>query len=351
MLVRKKNGQVRPCVDYRRLNAVTVKDAFPLPRVQDCLDAVAGAESFSTLDLTSGYHQIPVRGEDIPKTAFVTKYGFFEYKTMPMGLTGAPGTFQRLVELVLQGLQWQTCLIYIDDIIVFGVNFEEHMSRLEEVLQRIQNAGLKLKPDKCHLLQHEVEFLGHIVSKEGVKPCPRNIMKILEWPTPTNVTEVRQILGMGSYYRRFVKSFSKIVRPLVELTRNGKSFQWTPLCDEVFEHIKKALTSPDIMAYPLSTCEFILDTDASDMGIGAVLSQYQDGKERVIAFASRSLNRAEKNYCATDKELLAVRYFVEYFRQYLLGRTFRIRTDHQALVWLFKLKEPKGRIARWIEIL
>ncbi|KAL3883059.1 hypothetical protein ACJMK2_029352 [Sinanodonta woodiana] len=176
VLDRKKNGQVRPCVDYRQLNAVTVKDTFPLPRVHDCLDAVAGAESFSTLDLTSGYHQIPVRGKDIPKTAFVTKYGFFEYKTMPMGLTGAPGTFQRLVELIIQGLQWQTCLIYIDDIIVFGENFEEHMSRLEKVLQRIQNAGLKLKPDKCRLLQHQVEFLGHIVSKEGVKTCPMNIM-------------------------------------------------------------------------------------------------------------------------------------------------------------------------------
>jgi hypothetical protein len=351
VLVKKKNGKTRPCVDYRRLNSVTTKDAFPLPRVQDCLDAVAGATLFSTFDFTSGYHQIPVRKEDIPKTAFVTKYGLYEYTTMPMGLTNAPATFQRVMEIALNGLQWQTCLIYLDDIVVFGRTFEEHLQRVEQVLERVQQAGLKLKPEKCQLLQTEVNFLGHVISEDGIKPNPANIAKIVQWPVPTTVTQVRQILGMGSYYRRFVKDFAKLTRPLVELTRKGQEFKWTAACQTSFETLKEILAGPDVMAYPQAEGEFVLDTDASDVGLGGVLSQIQDGVERVIAYGSRALNHAEKNYCVTDKELLALRYFVEYFRQYLLGRRFRVRTDHQALVWLFTLREPKGRIARWIEIL
>lgn len=352
VLVRKKNGKVRPCVDYRRLNSVTRNDAFPLPRMLDCLDAVAGSMYFSTFDLTSGYHQIPVKEDDIHKTAFVTKYGLYEFTAMPFGLTNAPATFQRVMELALQGLQWLTCLIYLDDVIVFSPTFDSHIQRVSEVLDRILQANLKLKPEKCHLLQPEVEFLGHIVSQRGVSPNKTNVSKILEFPTPTNVTEVRQILGMGSYYRRFVKSYSDLVRPMTELTKKGVTFKWTAACEEALQTLKSILTGPEIMAYPLSEGgEFILDCDASGVAIGAVLSQKQGNEERVIAYASRSLNKAEKNYCVTDKELLALRYFVEYFRQYLLGRHFLIRTDHQALVWLFSLKEPKSRIARWLEIL
>ena len=202
VLVIKKNGKVRPCVDYRRLNAVTIKDAFPLPRIQDCLDTVAGATIFSTFDLTSGYHQIPVRSEDIHKTAFVTKYGLFEFQTMPFGVCNGPPTCQRLMELVLNGLQWQICLIYLDDIIVFGNNFKDHMQRLDLVLQRMAEAGLKLKPEKCQLLKTEVAFLGHLVSDKGIQPNPDNIAKILAMPPPTTVTEVRQLLGMEKMLER-----------------------------------------------------------------------------------------------------------------------------------------------------
>ena len=350
VLVRKKDGSVRPCVDYRRVNAVTKKDAFPLPRTRDCLDAVAGATLYSTLDITSAYNQVPVKEQDIPKTAFVTRCGLYEYTTMPFGLSNSPATFQRVMELALSGLQWQICLIYLDDVIVFGKDFDEHICRLQEVLSRIKQANMKLKPIKCHFFQDEVKFLGHVVSKDGVLPNPDNIQKIVDWPVPRSVTEVRAFLGMGNYYRRFVKDFSKVVQHLTQLTKKEHRFSWTPECQIAFEKVKQVLTGPDVMAYPLeSGGEFILDTDACDVSIGAVLSQKQDGVERVIAYGSRTLNKAERNYCVTDRELLAVKYFIEQYKHYLLGRKFVVRSDHQALKWLFSLKDPKNRIARWIE--
>ncbi|MCG7869970.1 MAG: reverse transcriptase, partial [Candidatus Thiodiazotropha taylori] len=351
-LVTKKNGGVRLCVDYRKVNELVKPDGFPLPRVQDCLDAVADSKWFTTFDLTSGYYQIPLKKEDIPKSAFVCKYGHFEMTRMPFGLNSAASTFQRTMELALQGLQWITCLIYIDDIVVYGKSFDEHISRVEEVLDRMRKAGLKLKPDKSNMFQTSVVFLGHVVSSEGVKPNPANISKVVDWPRPKSAKQIRQFVALGSYYRRFVKDFASMVRPMVELTKKGKKFIWDAACDRSFEMVKKALISSEVMGYPLNDAgEFVLDVDASDIGIGGILHQVQGGKEKVIAYASRSLNRAERNYCITEKELLAVRFFIEYFRQYLLGRKFLVRTDHQALIWLFKLKEPRGKIARWIEIL
>ena len=352
VLVAKKDGGVRPCVDYRRVNQLVKPDGFPLPRIQDCLDAVAGSSLFSTMDLTSGYFQIPVKREDIPKTAFVCKYGHFEMTRMPFGLNNAASTFQRTMELALQGLQWVTCLIYIDDVIVFGKDFDQHMQRLEEVLDRIKKAGLKLKASKSYLLQKEVIFLGHVVSGEGIKPSPTNVTKVVDWPTPKTAKQVKQFVAMASYYRRYVRNFASTARPMVDLTKKGKKFLWSEACENAFNSLKRALISADVMGYPLNEAgEFILDVDASDLGIGAVLHQVQGGKETVLAYASRSLNKAEANYCITEKELLAARYFIEYFRQYLLGRRFLVRSDHQSLVWLFQLKEPRGKIARWIEIL
>ena len=351
VLVKKKNGQVRPCVDYRILNKATLKDAYPLPRTQDCLDALSGAAYFTTLDMTSGYHQVPIRKEDIHKTAFVTRHGFYEFKTMPFGLTNAPATFQRLMELALLGLQWTDCLIYLDDVIIFGTTFEEHAMRVSNVLERIEKANLKLKVEKCDLFQEEVEFLGHMVSKEGVKPSPNNIAKVIQWKEPETVTEVRQFLGLCSYYRRFVKGFSSIARPLTELTKKDVELVWNTSCQEAFDKLKGHLTGAEVMSYPTESGEYILDTDASDFGIGAVLSQVQEGRERVVSYASRAISKSEKNYCVTDKELLAVKYFIEYFRYYLLGRRFTLRTDHQAIRWLFTMKEPKGRLARWLETL
>ena len=352
VLVHKKDGGVRPCVDYRKVNELVKPDGFPLPRVQDCIDAVAGSELFSVFDLTSGYFQIPLKEDDIPKSAFVCKYGQFEMTRMPFGLNNAASTFQRTMELALRGLQWITCLIYIDDIIVFGRNFEQHLERVEQVLQRLKEAGLKVKPDKCNMLQTEVVFLGHVVSAQGVRPNPTNVSKIVGWPKPESAKQVKQFVAMGSYYRRYIRDFATIVRPMVDLTKKGKKFIWNEACNLSFEGLKKALTSSDVMAYPSNEAgQFYLDVDASDVGIGGILHQMQEGKEKVIAYGSRALNKAERNYCIAEKELLAVRFFIEYYRQYLLGRRFTVRTDHQALIWLFSLKEPRGKIARWIEIL
>ena len=351
VLVRKKNGKVRPCVDYRRVNAVTTRDAFPIPRVQDCLDAVSGAKIFSTLDITSAYHQIPVKKEDIPKTAFCSKYGLWEFVTMPFGLCNATATFQRMLEVALQGLQWTSCLIYLDDVIIFGEDFSTHLQRLQSVLSRLTEAKLKLSPSKCYLFQQEVTFLGHVLSEQGIMPNPDNVSKIVHWPTPSNVSEVRTILGMGSYYRRFIKNYAEVVRPLTELTKKGKTFCWDEKCKQSIEQLKRVLTSPKIMAYPTDDGAYILDTDACGSSIGAVLSQIQGGEERVVAYGSKTMSKSERNYCVTDRELLAIKHFVEYYKHYLLGRRFVVRSDHQALKWLFTLKEPKDRVARWIEIL
>ena len=346
-LVRKKNGKVRPCIDYRAVNKVTQTDNFPIPRTRDCLDAVAGAKLFSTFDVTSSYHQIPVREQDIPKTAFITKYGLYEHCTMPMGMKNSSATFQRCMEAALQGLQWLTCLIYLDDVVVFASSFDEHVKRVDQVLDRVEKAGLKLKPDKCHLFEDQVHFLGHIISSEGVCPSPDNVAKILQFSVPKDVSQVRALVGMGSYYRRHIQNFSGMMKPIIDLTKKAKKFVWTEQCQAAFEKLKTALVSPEIMAYPKDVGEYFLDCDSSDHAIGGVLSQIQEGKERVIAYGSRILNKAERNYCVTDKELLALRYFIEYYRQYLLGRRFTVRTDHQALSYLFSFKEPKGKLARF----
>ena len=264
VFVRKRDGSVRPCVDFRQLNDRTKKDAFPIPRTQDCLDALEGSVFFSTLDITSAYNQIPIRDEDIPKTAFVTKYGLYEFITMPFGLCNAPATFQRLMEIALGGLQWSTCLIYLDDVTVFSKTFREHLSRLEQVLERIHSAGLKLKPRKCHLFESEVTFLGHVLSQDGLRPNPDNIQKLMDWPVPGNVTEVRGFLGLGNYYHRFVHNYSQIAQPLIDLTHKGKSFNWSLDCQKAFDTIKNILSSAEVMAFPADEGEYILDTDASD---------------------------------------------------------------------------------------
>ena len=348
-LFRKPDGSARVCIDFRGLNAVTTPIQQPIPRADDCLDSLAGGKIFSVGDGMSAYWQIAMRKEDIPKTAFTSRYGLLEFLQMPMGLKSAGTTFQRLMEIALGGLQWVTCLIYLDDVIVFGKDFDEHLCRLAEVLLRFREAGLKLKPAKCNFFRKEVKFLGHLVSAEGVRPDPSNVEKIVNWPIPKNVTGVHALLGMGNYYQRFIRDYSKKMKPLTELTKDNVPFEWTVECDRAMEILKEALTSPEIMALPINEGGYILDTDASLDTIGPVLSQVQDGRERVIAYGSRTLSTAEKNYCVTDRELLAVRFFMEYYRQYLLGRPFLVRSDHQALRWLFSLRNPKDRIARWIE--
>ena len=348
VLVKKKDGSLRCCVDYRLLNAATIKDSYPLPRIDDTLDALVGSKWFSTLDLKSGYHQVPVAEVDRPKTAFSAGNSLWQWRVLPFGLSNAPATFERLMESVLAGMHWRTLLVYLDDIIVFGKTFEEELQRLEEVFRRMRRANLKLSPKKCLLFRSEVPFLGHIVSRDGVRTDPIKTTAVAEWPVPANVTELRSFLGFCTYYRRFVRDFSKLAAPLHDLTKAGVPFKWNSACHAAFENLKEVLTNAPVLQYPDPHKPFILDTDASSVGVGAVLSQVIDGVERVVAYFSRTLSPAERNYCVTRRELLAVLTAVRHFHSYLYGSQFTIRTDHASLQWLHHLKDPEGQLARWL---
>ena len=351
VLVKKKDGTMRYCVDYRQLNSVTRKDSYPLPRIDDSLESLGSAKYFSTLDLASGYWQVGLTDAAKEKSAFCTTSGLFQFNVMPFGLANAPATFQRLMERVLTGLQWDICLVYLDDVIVFSPTLEGHFDRLAQVFARIRSAGLKLKPTKCHLLQRQVGYLGHVVSEDGIQTDPDKTRAVEEWPTPRTVGDVRSFMGLCGYYRRFVPDFATLAKPLVQLTEKNKTFSWGEAEAAAFHQLKHLLTTAPILGYPDPKLPFVLDTDASDVGIGAVLSQVCDGKERVIAYGSRTLTKAERRYCITRRELLAVVHFSKAYRHFLSGARFLLRTDHAALKWLKSFKEPEGQLARWLETL
>jgi hypothetical protein len=349
LVVGKANGKMRLVIDYRQLNKVTKPDAYPLPKISDMLDALAHSKYFSTLDLTSGFWQVAMHAVDQEKTAFSTKFGTYEFTVMPFGLMNAPATFQRLMDNVFYDVTWKFVLVYMDDIIIYSKSLEDHCAHLEQVLQLLIKAGLKLNPDKCDFFRKQILFLGHLVSEEGIEPNPTLVEKIKECPPPISKRKVRSFLGLASYYRRFIKNFSKIAKPLYELTKQNINFRWSEDCQKAFEHLRTCLTTKPIVIYPDFSKPFILHTDASDFAIGAVLAQLDDiKKEHVVAYASRVLNEAERNYTVTEKECLAIIWATKYFHHFLQGQKFSIVTDHEAIPWLKKHKQPKGRLARWI---
>ena len=353
VLVRKRDGSLRYCIDYRRLNTVTQKDSYPLPNMQDCLDSLEGASFFSTMDLSSGYWQVKLTEDAKDKTSFYgAGGGLWRFTVMPFGLCNAPATFERLMERVLGQLQWQIFLCYLDDILIFSRSVDRHLEDLRTVFQRLRKANLKLKPKKCHFFQREVAFLGHVVSAEGVRTDPGKIQRIKECSVPTDIHGVRSAMGLFSYYQRFIPGFSEIARPLIQLTEKDRPFTWGEVEESAFQTLKERLGSAPVLAHPRAEGQFILDTDASDEGIGAVLSQVQDGEERVICFGSKRLSKTERNYCITRRELLAVVTFVLQYKHFLAGRKFLVRTDNSAVRYWTKIHadnyDPEGQAARWM---
>lgn len=351
VLVRKSDGSWRFCVDYRKLNMITVSDTYALPRIDDILDRLGGQHLFSTLDMQAGYWQIPMATEDAAKTAFHGPHGLYEFQRMPFGLKNAPATFQRTMDFVLAGLLNEHCWVYLDDIIVASTNFDQHVRDLQQVFDSLRSAGFMLKLSKCHFAKSSLKFLGHVISKEGVTVDPDKVSALSQMPKPTNVTEVRSFIGGASYFRRFIRDFASIAKPLTDLTKADTPFLWTSECETAFTTLLSQLSTAPILAYPDWTQPFTLATDASYSGLGACLTQCIDGIERPVLFASRKLSDEETRYAVTEIEGAAVVWAFKLLRPYLLGKPFKLITDHIALrSWLTKTNLG-GRLARWSLIL
>ncbi len=345
LFVKKKDGTNRLVQDYRPINQATILNKYPLPRINDLYDQLAGSTVFSKLDLRLGYHQIRVRKEDIPKTAFVTRYGSYEYTVMSFGLTNAPATFSRLMNYIFMDYLDKFVVVYLDDILVFSKNKEEHAEHLRLVLDKLREHKLYAKYSKCEFWLDEVTYLGHVISKDGIAVNPERIQAILDWTPPKNVKQVRSFLGLASYCRRFVENFSKIAKPLTNLLHKGVKYEWTDKCQESFQALKDKLTSAPVLAPPDTKRDFVIYCDASRQGIGCVLMQ----DRKVIAYASRQLRAHEENYPVHDLELAAVIHALKEWRQYLVGNRCEIYTDHQSLKYLFTQPELNLRQQRWME--
>ena len=364
VLVRKKDGALRFCIDLRKLNARTVKDAYALPRIEDTLDCLTGTQWFSTLDQKTGYWQVEIKEEDKCKTAFtVGPLGFYECERMPFGLTNAPATFQRLMENCLGDLHLKWCLIYLDDIVVFSATFNDHLVRLKAVFDRLREAGVLLKPSKCFFFKKKIHYLGHVVSPEGIGTDPAKIEAMKKFPRPETLTQLRSFLGLVGYYRKFIKQFSQVASPLYELTKGdlpkNAKIKWTQECEDAFNELKERCCQSPVLGYADFTIPFKLKTDASTRGLGAVLCQDQkkrddpeNQEERVIGYASRSLSTAEGNYPAHKLEFLALKWSVtEKFHPYLYGNKFQVFTDSNPLTYVLTTAKLDATSHRWVATL
>ncbi|GJT55617.1 putative reverse transcriptase domain-containing protein [Tanacetum coccineum] len=347
LFVKKKDGSMRLCIDYRELNRITIRNRYPLPRIDDLFDQLQGAKYFSKIDLRSGYHQLRVREQDISKTAFRTRYGHYEFLVMPFGLTNAPAVFMDLMNRIFHEYLDKFVIVFIDDILVYSKSEEEHERHLRIVLEILRQKKLYAKFSKCEFWLQQVAFLGHIVSADGIIMDPSKVEAITKWPRPTTVTEVRSFLGLAGYYRRFVEGFSRLALPLTQLMRKGEKFVWTDERQESFEELKRRLVSAPILTLPSGSGGFQIYSDASKKGLGCVLMQH--GK--VIAYASRQLKPYEVNYPTHDLELAAVVFALKIWRHYMYGEACDIFTDHKSLKYIFTQRELNMRQRRWLELL
>lgn len=373
VIARKKNGAIRMCIDYRTLNARTIPDQYTTPRIEDALDCLSGSKWFSVLDLRSGYYQIEMAEEDKEKTAFICPLGFYQFERMPQGVTGAPATFQRLMEKAVGDMNLLQVIVYLDDIIVFGRTLEEHEERLLKVLDRLQEYGLKVSIDKCQFCQPKVNYVGHVVSAAGVSPDPEKVKAVINWKMPIDLKSLRSFLGFCGFYRRFIKNYSAIVRPLTELTKgyppakgqrqmapNRKYYQesepfgerWDKACTDAFHHIIHCLTHAPVLAYADPIKPYILHVDASLSGLGAVLNQEYPEGLRPVAYASRKLSTAERHYPIHQLEFLALKWaIVDKFHDYLYGAKFTVKTDNNPLTYVLTSAKLNATGHRWLAAL
>ena len=347
IFVEKKDGTQRMCVDYRSLNDVTIKNKYPLPRIEDLFDQMRGAKVFSKIDLRSGYHQMKIRTSDIPKTAFTTRYGLYEYTVMSFGLTNAPAYFMYLMNKIFMEYLDKFVVVFIDDILIYSKSEEEHEEHLRLVLQKLREQQLYAKFSKCEFWLKEVSFLGHIITNGGIAVDPSKVSDVLKWEPPRTVAEIRSFLGLAGYYRRFIEGFSKIVKPLTSLLEKGKEFKWSEACQSSFEELKKRLTTAPVLIMPDLQKSFDIYCDASRQGLGCVLMQ----EGHVIAYASRQLRKHEQNYPTHDLELAAVVHALKIWRHYILGTKCQIYTDHKSLKYIFTQKDLNLRQRRWLELI
>ncbi|KAK9166712.1 hypothetical protein Scep_001903 [Stephania cephalantha] len=347
MFVKKKDSSLRMCIDYRKLNQVIVRNHYPSPRIDDLFDQLVGARVFSKIDLRSGYHQLRIRDEDIPKTTFNTRYGLFKFKVMPFGLTNAPAMFMDLMHRVLKPYLDKFGIVFIDDILIYNKTREDHGQHLMQILMTLKEHKLYAKFSKCEFWLSEVKLLGHVISDRGISVDPSKIHPVIDWPTPETVTDIRSFLGLAVYYRRFVKDFSKIATPMTKLTKKDVPFNWSKECDDAFTQLKMRLTTAPVLVLPEPGKELTVHTDACGTGLGCVLMQ----GDNVIAYLSRQLRTRERNYPVHDLELAAVVFALKVWRHYLYGERFTLYTDHKSLKYLFTQKDLNMRQRRWLELL
>jgi len=358
VLLRKKNGKLRICVDFRELNAVTKREMYPLPNASDLFDRLSGQEYFTTIDLSKGYYQIKLDENSQEKTAFSTSQGHFKFTRLPFGLTSAPAAFQSAIENILSEEKYHKCAVYIDDIIIYGKSRKEHDYNLLVILNKLLNAGVKLSKEKFQFCKRKIKYLGHIISSKGIEKDPEKLIKLENWPRPTTMKELNSFLGFANYYRKFVRDFSQIASPLEKLVKKDKrarqvKLSWSDAQESSFIRLKNALKNAPLLHPANANDTFLLDVDASKFAIGGVLSQIdQNGVEKPVYFASNKLSQAEQHYCATRRELLSVVRYVKFFHHYLAGKRFIVRTDHKSLTWLMKWKTPpSSQYFRWLSIL